>query len=129
MMQSNTLVLNASTRSSGPDAQRDPNRGTGAIIESHTYHIKAQRDLFYEDSLKEEIVVDLGKTNRIKEARGKVKQEINSHLDMLDHHEYFDLTFDVVYNEKGTRAVIQGYDDVGYLRYNYFVWVEDNEMS
>lgn len=92
------------------------------------YHIIGHRRLFFEgSSQKPEDEIVIRKTDRIKEARGLVKQETNSHLEMLDHHEYFDLHFDLIVSEDQMEQVIIGRDDEDVLRYQYTVKAIEND--
>lgn len=98
------------------------------------YHVMSRRDLAFYDKrenpshIQKEI---LNETDRIREARGFVKQQINSHLDMLAHHDYFDLTFhaeEFVDLKTGNLPgqTLWGEDDDGVVRYQYSVWVEEH---
>lgn len=87
------------------------------------FRVVAHRRTYYGHDYVQNPVI-LHRVNKIKLARGLVKQETNSHMDMLLHHDLFDLHFTL--DDGEDQKVLSGYDDLGMLRYKYTVWIEDN---
>ena len=85
------------------------------------YQIRSKRTLLFSNAYSSEAF--LGESNRIKEARGRVKQEINSHISMLATHDWHGLQFSLIGNDQ--HKILAGTDDGGELRYVYEVWVDE----
>jgi hypothetical protein len=71
--------------------------------------------------------VVLRTTNKIRSARGYIKEEFRSHVDLLDRHDYFGFEWDeIAYDLTDSEAYIELYNGE-VLLYKFRVAVEPNE--